>query len=621
MGSDTPGAGQTPEALPKSARKMPTYSPASLCEQKNIDTLRNIFAKHEIKSDLKTDDKIPSLDGHIELLDENKAPLWEISVQIRPLSEKDLSDPKAQIELTLFDLAETRTNPIIFIAVNSEKRIAYWKRIDKDEISSVPSTQQSKVFHFDPKNQISDQDVSYIDAWKKICVEQSTKINKFDDVVRENQLKGKMIEDLQTNGISDRRPEYVKIHRFLDHFNDLYANRFVALKNFLYSDCWKFGFVYSDYRLENVSFSCFPIRYDSNQKQIIKILPALVNRFLNEGLTFHGRENWVESENYQRLSVDLIRHDATKCVERKLFDIPNEIQASEILFCLIKDIGPCLGLVEKDEYSFQEIYNGWFRYLPVWIDEVLRSEKVVIGHNGSINPHFLLMQIVTDERRAEIDNRVRERIKNGDLETQPFVITHNSLVLRQVVKSIFYMENNHIPTIRRVYPKPVWPKTSKSSYVWDGYPKEILKEKLTTIYTNLEKTYDELVKIHFPQIYSDLRFLRDFDRIIIHVQLEARTSIGSPQYTTYYLKRESGDENENYFELYFDSEFPYKKEDFEFRSDDTPTIISIRESKFRLISYSKGGNDFVYSETPLVEICYREIKEALKTYFDKIAVE
>jgi hypothetical protein len=595
-------------------RKIPSYSKNAIKDNQNIIFLTNLFSKcGKCISDLKDNNTEPILDGKITILDDKNIPFYVLSAQVKTLSNKYIEKPKYKINLSIYDFAERHNLPIIFILVNLKNNIAYWKYITKEEVISVSSSQKSKIFYFDKENFLSENNEDYIKKWENLCKDWRIKINKFDKIFRENERILKVLKEIQVNNRTEQNQDYIKIHKFLDYLNDIYNSQFIYLKEFLYRDCWKFGIAYSNYTTENLAFTCFPIKYDINQKQILKIDPALVDDFLEQGLTFRSRDNAIIKENFKDLSEDLLKSDVEKCIENKLFNVLNEFQANEILSYLIKEMRECLGLEEKNEYSFYEVYEGWFRYLPIWIDEVLKIENISVNFNGFINPSFIKNQLINNQL-VDIDKKVKERIKKGELKTQVFIITHTFLRFMLVIKSLEYLQWNKILTIKKVYPKPIYPLKQGSSWVWEAYPKEVIKEKLTKIYENLAETYNLMVKIYFGQLYDKLNFFTDFDKIMIHVKFNKQTKHGEPHYSFYYLRAEIEQFDNKYFEIYFDDEFPYNNEDRNFKK----LSDKLAEKGYKLILISYGGNDFIYKDTPVLDICYHILEDKLKKYFKVI---
>ena len=431
-------------------REIPGYSDPSMTDGKNVKFLEYIFTQHNLKPFLQSDDKHPNLDGDVVILDEDNKPFYRISTQIKTLPETDIDLPKFKIELSIYDLAKMHILPIIYIIINSNKKIAYWKYIDTDESTGIPPPQKSKVFYFDKNNLISEKNNEYVEKWKSLYIERRVKIDKFDEVSLEKERLLKVVKEIQTENGVEQSEEFVQIHTFLDYLNNIYDTQFSDLKKFLYNNCWKFGFAYTNYTEDHVSFTCFPIKYEFNQKQILKIDRVLVDDFLRRGLTFQSRFNILQKSGFKELSKDIIQGDIEKCIKNRLFDIQNEFQATEILFYLIKEMKECLGVGDKEEYTFQEIYAGWFRYLPLWIDEVLKIGTVRINYDAPINLSFMKCQL-SDKQLSEIDKKVKERIEKGEIETKPLVITHTSLKLMLVIKSLEYLQRKDIKTIKRLY--------------------------------------------------------------------------------------------------------------------------------------------------------------------------
>jgi hypothetical protein len=215
----------------------------------------------------------------------------------------------------------------------------------------------------------------------------------------------------------------------------------------------------------------------------------------------------------------------------------------------------------------------------------------------------------------EIDKKVVDRIKKGEFNTGAFTITHTSLKLMLIIKALEYLQWHNIKLIKRPYPKPQHNTEPGGHWIWEAFPKEILRKKIIAIYENLADTYNEMVKNTFEQISKELDFFKNFNKLIIHVQLEKKTAHGEPHYTFYYLKSNDTVINAPYYELYFDDEFPYDKDKFDSRQ---PNLIRINEKEYTHNITSWGGFDFIYKETPVLDTCYELLDKSLKEYLDTL---
>ena len=604
-----------------SERIMKGYTLESIKDTKNVTFLNNIFAEHGLKPFLIYDDKIPFIDGHVDILEgENNTPTISILVQVRPLALSDIDNPKAKIELDLFTYAKNRVEPIVFIIVNRNMELAFWKYIDPKEIEGIPNSQKEKTFYFNKSDIISKINAEYIPIWKKVYFDRRIKILENEELHGEIEKQKNLINEIQSKAMEDQSTEYLFIHEFLDAFNDLYSRSFNDIKNFIYPNTWKFGLAYSHYDDSHLSFTCFPIYYDNNSKQIIRIDTGQINSFLGRGLTFHSGPNLIAGKKYFELSNNLVNNDIEKIVKNQWFNILDKFQTEEILFYFIQEMGVCLGLEDKEEFSFSEIYDGWVGYFPVWLDEASKIPNIIYKNpKGEVMPSFIKSQLDTEQLES-LNRRVADRLSKEDYKTPPMVITHHSLKLLLVVNAIGFLADKNLEgldefnIIKRPYPLLNSITEKKSYFVWERYSPELMKEKYLIIYKNFLKLYDLLIKKYFSQLYEELKFFKDFDKIIVHIDFNNSHSNGEPRCQTCYLKS-TVKEIQKPIEIYINDEYPYSNLEL---SNNVGKYVSFEDGQYKIISYSWAGCELAYPNMPVQNLLYKVLGERLKNYFSKL---
>ena len=106
--------------------KPAAYSKTDTPEAEAVATFEFLADKKHLKLDLRKRDKVPNIDGYIEIVDDLGCPVGKLEVQIKKLPE---NERKMQCPLSLFSYSERTGNPVLFVAVDTGQKRAYWHHI------------------------------------------------------------------------------------------------------------------------------------------------------------------------------------------------------------------------------------------------------------------------------------------------------------------------------------------------------------------------------------------------------------------------------------------------------------------------------------------------------------
>lgn len=161
-----------------SAKPAP-YSNTDTAEREAITCFKNLLDLNRIKPDIKSGDKIPNVDGYLELVDSKNRPTGKVEVQVKkiPKGVKKYSCPTS-----LFAYSRATTLPVILVCVDTKNKVAYWKEINT-YMAGYKEYQKTFTIHFDDSDSV-DGKKKYIQRWKDMCSEFQRRIAEYPELVK-----------------------------------------------------------------------------------------------------------------------------------------------------------------------------------------------------------------------------------------------------------------------------------------------------------------------------------------------------------------------------------------------------------------------------------------------------
>ena len=569
-----------------------------------------IAQTHRAMPDLKANDKWPNIDGYVELTDENGFPLGTIQVQIKKLSKTSSKTKRHTFKSDKF-LSYCRESsdwiPIIFIGVDIDAQKAFWLHVDKE---SVLQLKGSKTISLDTKQLISPQDKDFIQDWERIIQYYRTKSEEFEKYKQAfTTLSGVVTPAL---GVTNDR--FVNIHRYLDKLNSQLDGDFKAVKNLYYPNTWKLGVGYYVYEPKELIYSVYPIATNKNDVQIKELDDHLFGLLREQGLGFsaHSGSNPID-ENPESLAIKEIKSQVTKVVERRLLNHSGDILlAREYVIAFIDKFHVQMGLAEKDEYALDEVLFSFSNYLPHWLNEAYQflkhtnrnnfNDRLASGRIRYYDPDWL-GEIMTNERES-INDRVAEKIAKKS-EPPSLPIGNERMPLGLFAEFLEYLKKES-SEIKRVYRKR--DLTRNVSKVSDFFTLEDTKYNFSTVVENFSQSYQKLLTNNFPTLDKELSLFGSADTIFA----DFSPNDVHPTYSLFYLKSSDNIGNEKI--QIADETTKGKLQNL----NSSNRNVSINGKEYTIISSSHSSMDFVYKETPLLDLSYDLLKNRFKYYFDNI---
>ncbi len=132
-------------------------------------------------------DTWPNTDGHIEVLDDDRQPMGIIWAQVKGLPENHKL--KFRCPTGLFEFAH-QNGPIFLFGVDPKEKKIYWNYYDEDVVAKLKyANKKTLTVEFEPERSFTEQDTSYIEAWKQLVTDRKARIPGLRDTIRGQLLR------------------------------------------------------------------------------------------------------------------------------------------------------------------------------------------------------------------------------------------------------------------------------------------------------------------------------------------------------------------------------------------------------------------------------------------------
>ncbi len=596
----------------------PASHPASnFTDVESVSLVQNLLARHKrVLPYLLSIDKRPNIDGRVEVQDERNKLIGPLSVQVKTLP----SDHNLQYDCGVVFLAYCeKVEPCLLLGVDNLTLKVYWLYFDVQSVREIDykNNKSTKKVSFKEAQYFDANTTGYIDEWAKIVENNRQRFQSYDDL----RMKTEQLEKLLRNAnkaVGRSSTNFVAIHLFLDELNRRFDTDFPTVKAFLYPQTWKLGMAYACYEPNKLDYTLFPISFDMNDALIKEVDGDLFERLMQEGrgFSYHLAGNPIQDKPAD-YAKEMVKSKVLQLVKMKLLNHSgHELLACEFVMAFIDRFREQLGLPQKDEYSFAEVQFAFHHYMPLWVEEayglLLRRQPMIqaqIIRDGYFDLDILPR--LSSEDRAEIAQNVSTK---QDKEPRPIRISTTKLDIGTFIECFNYLGQRNSPFIR-IYMKPDFSRfKSRSSWIWNAYSKEDAEYNSKIVFENLQEAYSVVVNHNFPTLQSDLDFFKGTDRILVHctVRDEYQGFETGPGCDMYYIKDENPDHAKRVEII---------NEEQAKALDDLLRPPSIQQwgigEDFRILIHSNGGLDFVYEDTPLLNLIYELLSRRLDEYFAK----
>lgn len=572
------------------------YSPTDTAEIEAIKTFKDCLNLKYVKPDIKERDKTPNVDGYLEIVNEKQVPVGKLEVQIRKIPKGSTSHP---CNIELFAYSEKTSLPVLLICVDVDTKRVYWKHIQRNMAAGKEAQKTVTVVFSMPEEEI-EASLLYLSKWTLIATDYADRIKNFEIIKSQLEEVSKHVSPLK--GLDKKSIAILQV--FIDELNRLLDSEYSVVKRIFFKDIWKIGIAIHSYTDERISYSLFSIK-TGHSDSLIKYIDLSAAKIFKNGpygfMSFWGLNKM--KENPQKEARELVYSRLEEILRNKMLSIANEFLCTEYLFDFIDEHLISLGLEKKDSYSLEELQFAMQVYLPRWCLIALRYVKYP-KHLDHIDPGLLKM-LLGRVTYKEIHEETVEMIKKN-IGISPFFIGSLFFSFKTVYEALSYLGENKYSKISRIYRQrnpAIW-KNRTSVFVWEGYRQADLDYNASVLLNNLEKVFNDFIKINsFDSAQYNL--FNKYDKVIfVHELKENYQEKGFPGLRTYYLKLIEGFPEANKTECLNAKDFNINS----FPGD----IVQFRNNKYKVEQCSERIADFFFHRTPMLFLVYEALKDRAK---------
>lgn len=591
------------------------YPKTNTPEIEAVRMLEYIIDKERLKTSLSVLDKVPNIDGHIEIVTEQQHPIGKLEVQVKYLPQKSHARPKYQCDLQFLSYCENNIMPVLLIVVNTKDEKAYWLHLSRKVITDLAARIKGKTVSVSIplENVISREQDGYLGSWVSIIDDYKTRLINYEGIktkLEEITTVHAAMKKLSNRAVGLDKSEFKEIHMFLDYYNRFLDHDFSIIKEIFYKDYWKIGVAYSRYEEKCLAYSLYPISYSTNDVQIkhiandeARFLKNLLNRVSN---------HTTNPIKYQpkMLAYQYVIDDLKKIVDKEMLLPINEFVAIEYIISFLDRFDEITGF-DKDQkvYPLQEIRNLLDNHLPLFIEQYLQNEDPEEDITFELD-HF--RWYVLEEEIIQVHERLKQRLAlgNSEITLTNLKITSTSFNMEYLHNLIRHLENVGLKMLTRHYPIKKYPQ-AESYFTWQVYNDFEVKQATETIFRNLPSIYNRFVSEYFPNIAPEVDFYSFFDRLVVNIEpLDPENIRGGYGIQFVYLK--DLDENKaNRTDVYM---LGQDKPVVSFEIFRKEKKVCIDGRQYEVISSSSSHLDNMFRDLPMLEYIYDTLKNRLENY-------
>jgi|GEM_PF-3476001 len=595
------------------ANKPASHSKTNFTDMQSVSLIENVLATHGcVMPNISTIDKWPNIDGRVEVQDERSNLIGPLSVQAKTLP----LNHKLKFSCPVSFLSYCEIEPCLLLGVDNHAERIYWMYFDSQLVQEIDykNNKHTKTLYFDKSQYLDKSQKEYIKEWSQIIENNKRKLKDYDELRDAYEKLRKNSNEIV--GALDSK--FIKIHQFLNELNKKYDSEFPTAKKFFYPNAWKLGLAYESYEANRIGYTIFPIQWDKNDVQIKKVDPRLAAEVRRSGLGFtgHFQENPIEARPVE-YAKEVAGSQVQKIVQRKLLSHSgSQILAREFVIAFIDKFREQMGLPEKDEYTISQVQFAFNEYLPRWVEEAYKlmyerqrnniREQVV--RKGYYDPD-VLWQLRPEEREE-----IRQRVNQSWEKSESVIMANRSMDIGVFVEYFNFLKKLDQP-ITRLYKKPDFSRLPGGGWIWNKFSVEDAEYNFRTVFSNLEDAYNTILTNNFPAIRNKLDLFGPADEISVNYTLrdEYKSHSDGPTYKMFYLKSKGYAQKKSI--KFINDEQADRLHNLIFQNEHK--IYMYDNQSFKLLQAQHSVLDFLYEDTPLLNLVYQLLETRLKQYLAK----
>ncbi|MBS0032072.1 DUF4365 domain-containing protein [Chitinophaga sp. 22321] len=596
------------------------YSPTTASEMNSMSKLKDMLNKHFVKPDLKEQDKLPGIDGYLEMTDEAQYPNGKLEVQVKTL--KKTSPPRYQCDLPFLAYCQQAILPVLLIAVDVEKEIAYWLHISQTFLLEVENKlkdgQKTVMLSFPSQNIICYNSHSYIYDWRAIIDE----YRSFSRYPSERALRMQYEQEVMVwrkkmkPAIRFSSNQITQLNRFVEHFNLVLRTEFPYTKSHSIYNFFKIGIAVSMFTDREVRYLMYPL-YAIDNEVAIKEIDEDESGFWSDDSFRINKALFLMSCSYDSFTKEsyvykILKKDVISSAETFAEPVENFNLAREYLGGFVLEFYQVFGFDRNiDDLSFGHIAHILNDLIPI-IVKMNPEKKDDFSDEGcmdflffekleSIRQMLTAAQNIFDQGNSYL-NAIPIYSKAFDLKLVKyyldFLIRHNTDIGKCYRHLVPY---SHLDSL-----KHDWREWKKNEIV---HNLEIISKEFLRIYENTTSTF-------FPVKGGATMYMQPYQTSLWVLMFNESTE-EEPYLLVYILEGMCNPYQRLYF---FDSQDPACPTNDLENPLFNPGQVTINGNIYRPVKKQMVDLDFLFEPSPTYTLIREFLTDRLKEFFKKMDV-
>lgn len=577
-----------------------------------ISTLEFLLDKSRIKADIRKHDKIPNIDGYLELTDSGQQVIGRLEVQVKKLPKASAKKVKFQTDMAFIAYCkDIAILPVIFVVVDTDNQIAYWEYFSKRKAAEFfrKTDKDSIMVHFNMENAILNGELGYYKQWCEIIDQERLKVTGFEQLnesYSQSQLTVAELSKLVDQSIGSRSKYHVSIHHFLDRYNGQLDHAFKSVKQIVYPGIWKVGMAHMVFEPKEVAYILYTVPDDLNDS-LIKKLDWQAARGLSERFGYIRSSRNLIVDQPDKVVNKLIEEHVQRVIKDRNLMVVNDFLANE---CICAFIGAFRKLISFD-FPDGTIKLKDLQYLIQGKWASAEFEHQYGSFDDAVVNSIYRLQINLDKLQDRL--RGAQSFSGGEPAAQRFVAysqrlrtTSANFDIAYLFKAIqFLMDKGVQYAVDPLQPRDL---TSPVRLIWDGYSETRLRQNIEKLVLNFIDTYDSYIQLYFPALFEQMSFTGGYNLVMIILCRLGEDHHNEPYIRVIKFACES-DPGIN-MGIHF-----FSQNDSPVSMDSYHQDLSFMGRQFQFRSSHGLDHHQFFGKTPLMDTLYDYLKDRFEQYF------
>jgi len=499
------------------------YPLSTVPETKSIHILLGLLDEVYIKADISKSDKVPNIDGTIEVTDVNQVPQGKVEVQVKTLVKKRGTQTH-QCHGNFIAYCKTAILPVILIAVDIKAKVAYWLYMDMNIIETAENKAVGDTVSvsFPDENIIDGNSLDYVEKWRVIINGRREKVFQYDFLKERMENVDKFLAELSEKfepTVSLQAYDLVSVQKFLDHLNFILDYEFKTVKESIYPNYWKIGMAVIKFEKNNVYFILYPVKYGDSKPLIMKLKKGVSynmhTEFLNDNfIMMASRSRTKFNRNPSAVAYELLNSDIAKFISETNLPLEDEFLSHEYLFGFLERYRSVFGFnPDEDTFPINRFQYVLYNLIPVHASRNISAAAGITEISCSIDDYERWGTSSINRIFSDAENAIKEgylpqykvdvRSRHYNMKLVRYFL--NAMSEKDILRRKYRFGIHHIGSL---------PNRKN----WND---NVLLDILHIFWCNFYKVYTKYINQNFPHLKDELKLLLDDEILVVkYVHLE-----------------------------------------------------------------------------------------------------